>query len=253
MHENKKKNVGRPQTEYNKEELEEIINLAKEELDGRIDKLTYNYVTKFNKKIANNKEFVRSNGELFNLYGYNFWAVKDVGRKLIDKAKGSRDIVAVGEAFVIDVSDVRMVVERHYKNKTQLIKRLVKLFEDNKKKAEFYKKEFKKAEEKLNQKDKEIERLEQALITTFYNSYSAHNSLEDVASLSCHQDRIVYDEVKNAFNNDEGRIAEFFKKCTNTEDNERESKKDDNKTDSIVVDLEERERERQLLREQGLC
>ena len=29
MHENKKKNVGRPQTEYNKEELEEIINLAK--------------------------------------------------------------------------------------------------------------------------------------------------------------------------------------------------------------------------------
>ena len=115
MHENKKKNVGRPQTEYNKEELEEIINLAKEELDGRIDKLTYNYVTKFNKKIANNKEFVRSNGELFNLYGYNFWAVKDVGRKLIDKAKGSRDIVAVGEAFVIDVSDVRMVVERHYK------------------------------------------------------------------------------------------------------------------------------------------
>ena len=140
MHENKKKNVGRPQTEYNKEELKEIINLAKEELDGRIDKLTYNYVTKFNKKIANNKEFVRSNGELFNLYGYNFWAVKDVGRKLIDKAKGSRDIVAVGEAFVIDVSDVRMVVERHYKNKTQLIKRLVKLFEDNKKKAEFYKK-----------------------------------------------------------------------------------------------------------------
>ena len=42
MHENKKNNVGRPQTEYNKEELEEIINLAIEELDGRIDKLTYN-------------------------------------------------------------------------------------------------------------------------------------------------------------------------------------------------------------------
>lgn len=250
---NKKSNVGRPQTEYNKEELDEIINLAIEDLDGRIDKLTYNYVTKFNKKIAKNKEFVRSNGELFNLYGYNFWAVKDVGRELIDKAKGSRDVVAAGEAFVIDVSDIQMTVERHYKNKTQLIKRLVRLFEDNKKKAEFYKKEFKDAEEKLNQKDKEIERLEQALITTFYNSYSSDNSLEDVASLSNQQDRIVYDEIKNAFNNDEGRIAEFFKKCTNTEDNGSEFEtKDKKERYSNIVDLEERERELKLLKEEGL-
>ena len=91
-------------------------------------------------------------------------------------------------------------------------------------------------------------------------SQSAHNSLEDVASLSCHQDRIVYDEVKNAFNNDEGRIAEFLKKYTNTKDNEskskEESKKYNNKRDTNVVDLdlelELRERERKALREEGL-
>lgn len=59
--------------EYDIEEVKEIVDLKLKELGGIKNKLTYNSVFQFNKKIANNDKYKRSNGELFKLYGYDFW------------------------------------------------------------------------------------------------------------------------------------------------------------------------------------
>lgn len=256
MTDTKRKNVGRPQTEYDEEELNEIINLAIDKmLEGRNDKITYNKMVKFNKEIANNKDYKRSNGELFKLYGYNFWAVKDIGRKLVDEAKGVREVIAAGEAFVIDIKDIQLTIDKYYNNKTQLTKKMVDLFESNKKKAEVYKSELEKAKNLIEDKDKQIYALELGMATMFYNSYLNENSLEDIASLSNREDRIVYDEIKNAFNNNEGRISKFFDNIANLKKDEmlQDHEIINNKTEKLntVISLEERERERKLLEEEG--
>lgn len=110
----KKSKGGRKKNEITdkiKEEAKEILELAFKDVGYIKSKLTYNSVVKFNNLIANNPEFTRQNGDLFNFLGVRFWS-KDYdgkpyyGKSIIDEKKSDDNIKTGGDAFEINNKDL---------------------------------------------------------------------------------------------------------------------------------------------------
>jgi hypothetical protein len=203
--------MARAKREYDTEEVKEIVNLKLKELGGIKSKLTYNSVFQFNKKIAVNNEYKRSNGELFTLYGYDFWASgyngEDYyGRKRIDEIKNNSNVQIVGEEYEPDMQDIITLVNDFHKKPDLLVKRLLRLFSRDKNKIkllELDNAKMKKQNEVLN---KRIATFEKGLTTLFYNSSVSHNSLENVMNLTNSKDTIVRDELLNMFEKKKSRL-----------------------------------------------
>ncbi|MGV3075061.1 hypothetical protein ACEE21_08070 [Clostridium baratii] len=213
--------MARQKKTINKEEVDEIIELTIKELGGLKSKLSYNKVWNFNKKLVKDK-IMRANGELFSEYGYTFWAShykgEDYyGKAQIDKLKSLDDIVIVGESFSRDTQDLLLLVDKYHSKPDELAKRLVKIFERDRKKIAALQQQNSKMNSEIASLREKQATFEKGFVTLFYNSIYVDNSLTDVMSIKKSCDSYVADELKNMFNHDENKISKLLEpKNTNT-------------------------------------
>ncbi|MCB2290177.1 hypothetical protein LGK97_10400 [Clostridium sp. CS001] len=237
--------MARQKREVDEEEIDEIISLKLKELNGIKRKLTYNSVCTFNERIANNPEYKRLDGKLFNKYGYDFWATSYkgedyFGKKKIDEVKNSRDVILAGEVFNPEIQDLLVLVDNYHKNPHELSKRLVKLMERDRKNIAMLREQNERLNISLAKAKKNLELFEEGFATMFYSSSSADNSLYDVMSLKRSADSFVYDELRNMFNRDESRLGKIL--------NPKETEEGE---DSKVVDMQDKLRKIEELEDSG--
>lgn len=139
--------MARAKRTIDKEEVDEIIYLKLKELGGMKKRLTYNSVFTFNKEIANNPKYKRKNGELFTLYGYDFWASSYnnedyYGRQRINEIKNTSNVIVAGKEFIPEVEDIHALVNDYYKKPEVLYKKLAKVFEMDKNKLKNLAKDY---------------------------------------------------------------------------------------------------------------
>ena len=199
--------MARAKRTIDKEEVDEIIYLKLKELGGMKKRLTYNSVFTFNKEIANNPKYKRKNGELFTLYGYDFWASSYnnedyYGRQRINEIKNTSNVIVAGKEFIPEVEDIHALVNDYYKKPEVLYKKLAKVFEMDKNK-------LKNLEEENDDLQKALQSFEREFASIFCNSRLADNSLVDVMSMNKSKDSVVYDSLKNMFNDD--KLVELSK------------------------------------------
>lgn len=216
------KQVGRNSkkiTEEMKEEAKEILELAFKDVGGIRNKLTYNSVVKFNQHIANNPDYTRKNGELFNDFGVRFWSKSYndkpyYGKEIIDEFKkiDNTDIPIAGEVFDVNNKDIESLVDRYHNNPVELKKRLINLFLKDRTIIKDLKHRNNDLNSALNQKKKELEIFEDGFATLFWNSTSTYNSLDDVLTLERPEDGQVNNELLNMFNNDKDKMSSLLNK-----------------------------------------
>lgn len=216
------KQVGRSSkviTDDMKEEAKEILNLAFKDVGGIKNKLTYNSVVKFNQHIANNPNYIRKNGKLFNDFGVRFWSktYNDkpyYGKEIIDELKkiDKKDIPTGGDIFEVDNKDIESLVDRYHNNPTELKKRLINLFFKDRALIKDLRSRNNDLDTSLKQKKKELEVFEEGFATLFWNSTSTYNSLDDVFTLNRPEDEDVNNELLNMFNNDKHKISSLLNK-----------------------------------------
>lgn len=232
--------MARAKRTIDKEEVDEIIYLKLKELGGMKKRLTYNSVFTFNKEIANNPKYKRENGELFSLYGYDFWASsynnEDYhGRQRINEIKNTSNVIVAGKEFIPEVEDIHTLVNEYYKKPEILYKKLARVFEMDKNKLKSLEEENKKLKKEKEDLQKALQSFEYEFASIFCNSRLADNSLVDVISMNKTKDSVVYDSLKNMFKDD--KLEEFSKskEINNIEPNnvvslkreERRKKRDD--------------------------
>jgi len=237
--------MARQKREVNEKEIDEIISMKLNELNGIKRKLTYNSVCTFNERIANNPEYKRTDGELFNKYGYDFWAGSYkgedyFGKKRINEVKNSQNVILAGELFNSEIQDLLVLVDNYHKNPQELSKRLVKLIGRERKNMVILKEQNEKLSIELAKAKKNLEVFEEGFATMFYCSTSANNSLNDVMSLKRSEDFFVYDELKNMFNRDESRLGKILNRKEKEEGEE-----------SKIVNIQNRLKEIQKLEDMG--
>lgn len=221
--------------EIDKKEIEEIINLRITELDGNVDKLTYNGVWNLNKKISKDKKYKRYDGKPFTLYGYHTWAGKykneyGYGKIKIDEIKNNAISKAVenaksdssleneplefdinGEEFGASMNDIVMLVNDLHDEPEVLTRRLIKIFKKSKRTIIELERENKELKENLSKEKDKNSKLEKGVTNLFFASSSPNNSMENMVNLSKSEDAFAYNELKNMFNSDEERIRQLIK------------------------------------------
>lgn len=203
--------MARPKSEYDEEEVKEIILLKLDVLLGVKSKLTPNKVFQFNKEIAKkNSGYLRKNGKPFKLYGYHFWYTEgEFGRKKIDEIKSEEEFILAGKSFVPNIMDIPILVNKLHKKPEELAKKLITLFEKDRVKIEQLKQEKDEYIEKLNKANEMLEKQKQSFLSIFMESDNQTNSLKDVKTLKRSEDGLINDELKNVIgdNVDEESIA----------------------------------------------
>ena len=169
-------------------EVDEIINLKLEELGGRKNKLTANGLAKFSKKIANNEEYIRSDGSLFNYYGYDFWASdykgEDYyGKKRLAEIKNSVEVRVAGRDFLPEVQDIILLKS-------------------------------------------DLEEFKRGFATLFLNSNSADHSLNDVLSVPRLRDGNVSAELQNMFKEEYKDLVDTYTNITASNENKMDNVSD---------------------------
>lgn len=219
----------RPKLKYDADEVDEIIKMKLNELGGLANKLTFNNVKIFNDKIANNPKYKRADGSLYKNYGYTFWVSKGYyGYETILKKKQSDEFKLAGESFLPEVKDILVLVEKFHKKPNILSARLVKLFEDDRKKLNHLLEQNNKLMEALKETKDELEQFKVGFASIFYNSANPHNSLDNVLALTKSGDPDIKDELKTMFNDDvdlfgnKSTVVNFPKKAN----------------DNVVVDMQ---------------
>lgn len=206
--------MARPKADINKNEVDEIISLKLNDLGGLKSKLTYNNVWNFNKKLVNEK-VLNSEGKPFALYGYTFWASgyngEDYyGKAKIDEIKSSKEIVLAGESFSRDVQDILLLVDKYKSKPQELSKRLVKIFESDRKKMNLLSEQNKQLNEEVRSLREQKKQLEEGFATIFYNSIYTDNSMNDVMSISKTGDSYMLESLKTMFNEDENKLNQII-------------------------------------------
>ena len=205
--------MARQKSKINKNEVDEIISLKLNDLGGLKSKLTYINVWTFNKKLVKEKA-LNSEGKPFTLYGYTFWASgyngEDYyGKAKIDEIKSSEEIILAGESFSKEVQDILILVDKYKDKPQELSKRLVKIFESDRKKMSALTEQNKSLNEEVLSLRKQKEQLEEGFTTVFYNSIYTDNSMTDVMSITKSGDSYMLDSLKTMFNEDENKLNQI--------------------------------------------
>lgn len=213
--------MARAKREIDKEEIEEIILLKLEELGGRKSKLTANNVAKFSKEIANNEKYKRKNGKLFNYYGYDIWAGSYKGQDYYGKIKlaeikNSIDVVAVGKEFIPDLQDIIILVDKNHKEPEKLSKKLVSIFESDKKKIDRLNKELDKIKEENKRLKENLQDFQEGFLNMFFNSNQTDNSLADMLTVPRAKDGYISQELQNMFKDEYDLMIGEAMKLVNT-------------------------------------
>ncbi|WP_410495702.1 hypothetical protein QTL86_18590 [Cellulosilyticum sp. ST5] len=234
--------MARPRTKVDEEEVDEIIKLKLEKLGGVKSKLTYNNVWGFNKEIANKQQHKRSNGKMFTLYGYQFWAAEYkgepyLGKRRIDEIKNEDAFILAGKEYIAQMQDVYILVDRYARSPKVLRERMAKLLENDRIRIKFLEQEVKMLREKLKTSEDNLYKFQKGFGELFYKSKGAKNSLKNVMALNKSEDPIIVDELKGMFNNDISRFEE---------DNEF-----DDIGNKVVIPLEVKNKRRDELEKEG--
>lgn len=233
------KTVGRKKnelTEEKKQEAQEILDLAFKDVGCVKNRITYNYVSKFNSLIANNPDYIRESGEYFNDFGVRFWSKSYnnkpyYGKIIIDKLKSTEDVTTGGEAFDINNKDIESLINRYYDKPEELKKRMINLFLKDRKTILDLRIRNDQLTNKVKEKEKYIKQFEESFATIFWNSTSTYNSLNDVLTLQRPEDDQVNQELLNMFNQDkEGLIKKL--NSYSEKDNTHNMQIDNNPIDS---------------------
>ena len=195
--------MARPKNNFDKDEVEEIIQLKLSELKNKKNKLTYNNVWQFNKELLA-KDIKRSNGQSFTLYGYSFWAssyndVPYYGKQRIDEIKQDSPIIIAGEGINITEGDIYSLVNRYKNRPDELTTRFIKLFKKNNESLRKIQEQNIELNKKVLQLREERNSLEESLLTLYYNSQFSTNSLENVMVSSKAGDELLKKELKNIY------------------------------------------------------
>ena len=206
--------MARKKREIDKVEVEEILKMQLREINGVVKKLSYNGTATLNKKIANNPEFIRENGELFNLYPYDFWGGSykgedNYGKKRIDEIKSQRDVDFTEQVFEQGVHDVVLAINDLHSSPTKLSKVIINIVEKDRKKIERLEKEKEELMANMVAQKQKIEMMEQAIYNIFYNSKSGKNSIQNMLSLTKSDDWFMKSQIENAFVGQENLIEEL--------------------------------------------
>ena len=206
--------MARKKREIDKVEVEEILKMQLREINGVVKKLSYNGTATLNKKIANNPEFIRENGELFNLYPYDFWGGNykgedNYGKKRIDEIKSQRDVDFTEQVFEQGVHDVVLAINDLHSSPTKLSKVIINIVEKDRKKIERLEKEKEELMANMMAQKQKIEMMEQAIYNIFYNSKSGKNSIQNMLSLTKSDDWFMKSQIENAFVGQENLIEEL--------------------------------------------
>lgn len=231
--------MSKPKRIVDHEEVDEIIALKLKDLGGIRKKLTYNSVFKFNENIAKNEEFKRKNGELFKRYGYDFWAgqyngVDYYGKQKIDEIKRNSNVQVIGEEFAPSINDIIMLVNDLHSKPEVLTRKLVSLYEKDKKKIVSLENEVEKLTKQRDKLTKDLRAFEKGFTTVFYNSILDSNSLPNVLSMKKSKDGLIFDELKNMFSQDNTRFSKVIEIGSELE----------NKDSSAIKIEEERQRKK---------
>ena len=195
--------MARPKNSFEKDEVEEIIQLKLSTLKNNKNKLTYNNVWQFNKKLVDDK-CLRKNGKPFTLYGYSFWATSYnetpyYGKQRIDEIKTESPIVIAGEGLDITEADLFALINRFKNKPEELTKRFIKFFKKNNESLKKLKEQNVELNRKIIQLRQEIDSLEKSVLTLYYNSQYSTNSLENVMLSSKTGDELLKKELKNIY------------------------------------------------------
>lgn len=203
------------------EEMEEMIDLYIElKCGGLVSKLSKNGMVKFNKEIANNPNYVRKNGKLFNLYKYNKWAgsyngVDSEGKVLIENKLKKNEVKVVGQKFVAETKDIIQLVNDFHKKPEQLTKKLCRLFERERSLNASAKKIEDDLRAKIDKLQRKIELTDKALTNLMYQTQSPGNALNNMLKLSKSEDEICIDELKDIFNSNQTYIEKLVEGVKN--------------------------------------
>lgn len=200
--------------EINTKEVDEIIALKLNDLGGLKSKLTYNNVWNFNKNLVKDK-VLNSEGKPFTLYGYTFWASSYngedyYGKAKIDEIKSSKEIVLAGESFSKEVQDILILVDKYKDKPQELSKKLVKIFESDRKKMDLLSEQNKKLNKEITSLREQKKQLEEGFTTVFYNSIYTDNSMNDVMSINKSGDSHMLESLKTMFNEDENKLNQIL-------------------------------------------
>lgn len=208
--------MARPRKEINEDEIDEIVDLyIKEILNGNEIEISGSGVTKFNELIANNIDYKRKNGELFNLYGYTIWAGKYkgedyYGKKKIKEIKERNEVKVIGEGFNPVILDIIKLVDNLSKKPEVLKARLCKIFNRERTKISYLEKEIQKLKEDKVKLESKITLLDTSITNLMFLSQSYDNSLNDMFYMTKSSDGVCYDEFINIFNENNSRLNKLL-------------------------------------------
>lgn len=199
---------------YDEAEVDEIIKLRLERINGIVQKLSYNGVSELNKEIANNPDYKRENGELFKLYPYDFWGggykgEDNYGKQRIDYVKSQRSNELFSNLFEQGVQDVLLLINDYHQNPTQLSNRVVKIFQKDREKIKRLEKNIEQLEKQNKNLKETLEAIQKAVYTIFYNSSSIKNSLINVMQMNRLGDDFMAQQLKYAFSNQEELLEQL--------------------------------------------
>ena len=215
-----KNGTGRPKTQYDIEEINEIIEMKLKSVDYNISKVTYNSVFTFNKYLVKTKKR-NSKNELFKLYGYSFWAadyrgVPNQGKEQIDLCKRHNHPIIAGESFEVGTDDIKAVIDTNSNNPQKMKQILIKIFQKERNENARNDKKFNELQQKVNTYKKLASQYKQALFMMFYNSRLSENSLNDVMVLKKEGDTYIQNELLHIFDNNQELIEEIVGQKENT-------------------------------------
>lgn len=220
------------------DEVDEIIELKIKDINGVLNKLTSNSVWQFNKKIANNPDFLNSKGKMFTLYSSDFWSAKynnndNYGKAQIQYYKNdpSKKSLFINE-FDQSIEDIVLAVNNLHSKPNKLIQVLQNIYLEKNHTIEILQNSNDELKDFINKQNKLITEMENAMYNIFFASRDARNSLRDVISLKKTKDWFVAEELnplvgsrkdflellKSPENKKTGEIIDFNKKLKQLED-----------------------------------
>ena len=131
------------------------------------------------------------------------------GRQRINEIKNSSNVVVAGKEFILEIGDIHALVNEYYKKPKVLYKKLAKVFEMDKNKLKKLEEENKELKKEKDDLQKALKSFEREFGSIFCNSRLADNSLVDVMSMNKSKDYLVYDGLKNMFNDE--KLVELSK------------------------------------------
>lgn len=201
---------GRPQNEYDLDEVNEIIEKKLKSVEGDTSKISYHSVSQFNKLLVKKKTH-NYKGKIFTDYGTYFWngsylGKPSVGKERIDFYKKHKEIIPMGDLYDIDLNDIELIFSNNKDDIQTIKRRIIKIFKKERSSNANNEKMFTQMQKELQMQKALVKQYQEALYMMFYNSQDSRNSLDDVVSLKSTGNQVLMNELHYIFDPDTSLI-----------------------------------------------